>query len=118
MAFAFSTIYDICSLFLGKHWVLEDDESTMMASSMDKALSTLPDQYYALIRQNIEKVVPWVAIVVTAIAITYPRVTETQRQRRNTKTQETPQGVNNGVSGFGHSADVVTDRYADFVSSD
>jgi hypothetical protein len=118
MAFAFSTIYDICSLFLGKHWVLEDDESTMMASSMDKALSTLPDQYYALIRQNIEKVVPWVAIVVTAIAITYPRITETQRQRRHKEIEVPPQSVNNGVGGFGNSADAIPDRYSDFVSSD
>lgn len=109
ISIAVSTIYDICSLFLGKHWSLGDDESSMMASSLDRALSTLPDKYYGLIREHIEKTVPWIAVIITAIAITYPRIEESRRRFRNRQEVEgEDQGHRNGASRQGSTTDDFT----------
>lgn len=87
ISFALSTAYDLAALGFGKHWSLTDEETDVFSNSLDKALATLPEKYYAVIRANVEKVVPWCALAVTTIAITYPRVESTIRQQRSEKAE-------------------------------
>jgi hypothetical protein len=78
-----NAIYGTAALFLGGHWELERDETVALSKAVDNALSTLPQEYYGLIRQAIENYVPWIALCITAGAITIPRWQQSFGTNRN-----------------------------------
>jgi len=92
IAIGLDAIYGSIALFAGSHWELAEEESTMLANSVNSALKTLPEEYYGDIKANIEKFIPWVGLAITAGAITIPRVNQTnaiRAQKRDNPTTYT-----------------------------
>src|SRR5206468_8020115 len=63
-----NTVYSTASIFLGPHWELDDEESAHLAKAIDRALRTLPDSSYEIIRQYVEKIIPWVGLGIGLVA--------------------------------------------------
>lgn len=101
LSVACTAIYSTTALFFGEHWNVTDDESLMLANSLDNALKTLPSNTYEELRKHFEQFIPWVALAITAGAITIPRIEysrELARQRSKTGNITNDTGNNAGQS--------------------
>jgi hypothetical protein len=68
-----ASLFETIGFFAGDHWSLEDEEITALARAINGALDTLPGEYYAIIREVVEKWFPWITLAVVAGKITIPR---------------------------------------------
>lgn len=84
-----NALYGTAALFLGTHWELEQDETVHLAKAIDNALSTLPPEYYGVIKNAIENYIPWIALTITAGAITIPRWKQTFNGTQSNDSVET-----------------------------
>lgn len=94
IAVGITTVYDLVAFFQGAHWSLQDDETKYLTEKANGALEALPGEYYAIIRENIEKFLPLVAFIIAAIAVTIPRLqysAELRKQRKPDKTNNQQQ---------------------------
>lgn len=79
-----NALYGTVALAYGEHWALQPTESQLLATQLNRCLETLPAGTYQDVTKYIEKYLPWVALAVTAGAITVPRI-EQSRVKRETK---------------------------------
>lgn len=83
-------IFHALSFKLGQHWKLSDDETAQLATDLDVALQTLPEDYYAEFLAYIAKFAPWFAVCFTASGIIIPRIQKTAEQSKLNAKATTP----------------------------
>lgn len=83
-------IFHALSFKLGQHWKLSDDETAQLATDLDVALQTLPEEYYAEFLAYIAKFAPWLAVCFTASGIIIPRIQKTAEQSKLNAKATTP----------------------------
>lgn len=83
-------IFHALSFKLGQHWKLSDDETAQLATDLDVALQTLPEEYYAEFLAYIAKFAPWLAVCFTASSIIIPRIQKTAEQSKFNAKAATP----------------------------
>ncbi len=95
LSVACTAIYSTTALFFGDHWNVTDAESSMLASSLDNALKTLPQNTYEELRKYFDQFIPWVALAITAGAITIPRIEYSRELARQRVTAGNARNDNN-----------------------
>lgn len=83
-------IFHALSFKLGSHWKLADEETAQLATDLDVALQTLPEDYYAEFLVYIAKFAPWLAVCFTASGIILPRIQRTAQQAKLNAKAATP----------------------------
>lgn len=83
-------VFHALSFKLGQHWKLTDDETAQLATDLDVALQTLPEEYYAEFLAYIAKFAPWLAVCFTASGIIIPRIQQTAQQSKLNAKATTP----------------------------
>jgi len=99
IAVGLNALYGTAGLLLrDDNWNLNQFEATTFSKQFHEALKTLPDGIYEEIIKNFERYAPWIGLVITAGAITVPRIQHTQAVR---EARKAPSGRATAYSGDG-----------------
>ena len=102
IAVGLNALYGTAGLLMkDDNWNLNQFEATTFSKQFHEALKTLPGNIYEEIIKNFERYAPWIGLIITAGAITVPRIRHTQavREARKASGGRTPTNSGNGQGG-------------------
>lgn len=114
--------FDLVSFRAGEHWKLTKEEAKQLGKCAAVCLNTIPAVSKSRAMKNFQNMLPWIALVMTAVVIVYPRylitkkIQEIQKEREEktngSNASERVQGKVYGASG--KQATGQSEKYTDF----
>lgn len=90
----FASAFETIGLFAGPHWALSDDETMVLTTTFDAAISTLEGDQYEFIKKVFDRYFPWLTLSIVAGKIIVPRINQT-RTAKSTEAENFPSFIPN-----------------------